>query len=263
MASTHSSVQSIDRVFDIVEALSSVPQGMKLSDLASAINLHISTAHRLVTSLSELGYARKDPASGKYRLTLRMFEIGSRVSDVLSLLPVSKQFLDELANTSQEAVHLVERDGDDVVYLYKSEPYQHMVRMASSVGWHNPMYCTGVGKSILAFLSPQEIKDIWNRTDIRPYTEHTFTDLPALEEELAKIRKVGYALDNEEHDYGVRCVAAPIFNCNGLPVGAVSVSAPISRIDDVVIERIYPQLLALTREISRILGYTGNLPHLL
>ena len=131
MASTHSSVQSIDRVFDIIETLSSVPQGMTLSDLASATDLHISTAYRLVTSLSEQGYARKDSASGKYRLTLRMFEIGSRVSNVLSLLPASKQFLDELANTTQEAVHLVERDGDGVVYLYKSEPFQHMPPISS------------------------------------------------------------------------------------------------------------------------------------
>jgi len=257
MASTHSSVQSIDRVFDIIETLSSVPLGMTLSDLASATDLHISTAYRLVTSLSELGYARKDPASGKYRLTLRMYEIGSRVSNVLSLLPASKQSLDELANLSQEAVHLVERDGDDVVYLYKSEPFQHMVRMASSVGCHNPMYCTGVGKSILAFLPPQEIKGIWNRTDIHAYTEHTFTALPAMEEELAIVRKVGYALDNEEHEHGVRCVAAPIFNCSGMPVGAVSVSAPVYRMDDSVIARISPQLLTLTREISQMLGYSG------
>lgn len=94
----------------------------------------------------------KDSSSGKYRLTLRTFEIGSRVSSVWNLLSAAKPHLDELAATSQEAVHLVERDGNGIVYLYKAEPFQQLVRMASHVGLRNPMYCTGVGKSILALL---------------------------------------------------------------------------------------------------------------
>ena len=96
--------------------------------------------------LTEHGYALKDSSSGKYRLTLRTFEIGSRVSSVWNLLSVAKPHLDELAATSQEAVHLVEQDGNGIVYLYKAEPFQQLVRMASHVGLRNPMYCTGVGK---------------------------------------------------------------------------------------------------------------------
>lgn len=110
MRSTPGSVQSIDRVLEILETLSTAPLGMSLSDLAAATGLHISTTHRLVNVLTEHGYALKDSSSGKYRLTLRTFEIGSRVSSVWNLLSAAKPHLDELAATSQEAVHLVERD---------------------------------------------------------------------------------------------------------------------------------------------------------
>lgn len=111
MRSTPGSVQSIDRVLEILETLSTAPLGMSLSDLSAATGLHISTTHRLVNVLTEHGYALKDSSSGKYRLTLRTFEIGSRVSSVWNLLSAAKPHLDELAATSQEAVHLVERDG--------------------------------------------------------------------------------------------------------------------------------------------------------
>lgn len=257
MAQAHSSVQSIDRVIDIIETLSTAPQGLSLSDLAAETGLHISTAHRLVAALAERGYACKDPGSGKYRLTLRLFEVGTRVSGALDLMTLSREYLDELANFSQEAVHLVQRDGNDVVYLYKSEPFQHLVRMASSVGCRNPMYCTGVGKSILAFLPSREVERIWQQTELQAYTDTTITDLESMNRELEGIRKRGYALDNEEHEAGVRCIAAPILSYDKQPIAAISISAPASRMDDETIEKISTRLLTATREISGLLGYKG------
>ena len=258
MSPAHGSVQSIDRVLDIIEALSTAPQGMSLSDLAAMTDLHVSTAHRLVTALVDRGYAKKDTGRGKYRLTLRLFEIGSSASRVLGLLSASKQFLDELADFSQEAVHLVERDSDEVVYLYKSEPAQQLVRMSSCVGCRNPMYCTGVGKSILAFLPEAEAARIWDQSDIQAFTCHTITDWPAMQQEMARIRASGYAMDNEEHEHGVRCVAAPIWNWEDEPVGAISISAPVSRMDETTIQRMVPRLLSATQEISSLLGHVST-----
>ena len=254
MADKKHSVQSIDRVLDILEMLSSVPQGMTLSDLAEATHLHVSTAHRLVSSLADRGYARKDSDSGKYRLTLRLFEISKRVSTVLDLLPVSEHYLEELANRSREAVHLVERSGNEVVYLYKFEPFQHLVNMGTYVGRRNPMYCTGVGKSILAFLSPREVERVWNATDIQVFTPATIVTLENLFQDLEGVRQRGLAYDNEEHEEGVRCIAAPIFNWEGTPTGAVSISAPTSRLTDETVERLAPQLLSVSNEISQLLG---------
>ena len=145
-------VQSIDRILDILETLSATPTGLSLSDLASATSLHASTAHRLLSALANRGYVRKDPDNGKYRLTLRLYEISRRVSMVLDLFSASKPMLEKLSNDAKEIVHLVERDGNEVVYLHKFEPFLRPINITSSVGLHNPMYCTGVGKSIMAYL---------------------------------------------------------------------------------------------------------------
>ncbi len=254
MADKKPSVQSVDRVLDILETLSSVPQGMSLSDLAEAVHLHTSTTHRLVTVLVNRGYARKDSGSGKYRLTLRLFHISQRVSTMLELLPVSESFLEDLANSSREAVHLVERNGSEVVYLYKFEPFQHLVNMGTYVGRYNPMYCTGVGKSILAYLPPEEVEAIWNDTVIHQYTPQTIVRLEDMFRELEQIRRRGFAYDNEEHEAGIRCIAAPIFNWESSPTGAISISAPVNRLTDTVVERLSPKLLSVANEISCLLG---------
>lgn len=255
MRSSTGSVQSIDRVLDILETLSTSPFGMSLSDLAAATGLHVSTAHRLVNVLCERGYAMKEPTGGKYRLTLRTFEIGSRVSGVWNLLSAAKPFLDELASFSQEAVHLVERDGNCVVYLYKAEPFQQLVRMASHTGLRNPMYCTGVGKSILSLLSDEELKKIWETETLTTYTPYTITELDTMKQELALTRERGYAMDNEEHELGVRCIAMPVRNWAGQPVAAVSISAPAMRLDAAEIQRLLPKLRNAASQISQMLGY--------
>lgn len=159
-------------------------------------------------------------------LTLRLFEVGSRVSTALNLLTAAKPMLDELAADCQEVVHLVERDNSDVIYIYKAEPARPLVRMASYVGCRNPMYCTGVGKSILAYLPDEEVIKVWDSSEIHTYTEKTITDLDTLRSSLERVRRLGYAVDDEEHEPGVRCVAAPIFNWSDHPVAAVSISAP-------------------------------------
>lgn len=247
-------VQSIDRVFDLMEILSAAPNGLSLSDLAVQADLHISTTHRLLSSLVSRGYVRKDSATGKYRLTLRLFEISQRVSAVLDLLPVSEHFLEELANLSGEAVHLVERSGSEVVYLYKFAPYSNPVNISSSVGRHNPMYCTGVGKSILAYLPEEEVKNIWEATDIQKFTGKTLTTVEDLFEDLEAARVRGYAIDDEEHDLGVRCIAAPIFNWKGEPIAAISISAPAARLTESAMQKYAPRLQRAAEEISGLLG---------
>ena len=249
------SVQSVDRVFDILETLSSYPQGTTLSNIANTVGLHISTAHRLLNTLISRGYVRKEVETGRYRMTLRLFEISSRVSNALGLLAISKELLEGLANQLQEAVHLVERDGSDVVYLYKFEPLQHLVNMSSAVGCRNPIYCTGVGKSILALLPESEQLQLWQQMDIKAYTPYTITDFSAMQKELAETRARGYALDNQEHELGVRCIAVAIRSWVGAPIAAISISATPSRLTDEKIEEYRIPLQHVCDEISSLLGY--------
>ena len=249
-----SSVQSIDRVFLIIELLSEHPRGISLTEICSATSLPKGTVSRFLASLITHGYAMQEPDTKRYRLTMRMFEIGSRVAGSTNILSVARPYLEYLSNVSGEAVHLVSRVKDEVVYLYKEEASNSIVRMSSFVGLRNPMYCTGVGKSILAFLPDDEMLAIWSRTKPIRFTASTITTLEAMRQEIQKIRQQGYAIDDEEHELGVRCIAAPILDFSGAPVAAISLSAPVTRLNDAGIQKYAPMVMEAASNISRYFG---------
>ena len=249
-------VQSIDRVFDIMEKLSTHSRGILLTELAAEVSLPKSTVYRLLVSLTNKGYAVKESDNGKYRLTMRLFEIGSRAAGVRDMLATIRPCLDQLAETTGEVVHFVKRDGGSVIYIYKLDTSSASVRMTSAVGVRNPMYCTGVGKAILSHLPEAEALAIWNATDIRRHTEQTITTFARMEQEMKCIAQNGYALDNEEHELGVCCVAAPVYDYSDRPAYAVSVSAPSTRMNEQRIQIIAPMIIRVATEISRLLGAT-------
>ncbi len=254
MAGSKPPVQSIDRALALIEILSRQPKGLPLGELADAAGLHVSTVHRLLGALSAWGYVEKDGETGRYRLTARLFEVGSRVMGGRNLLSVSRPFLERLADRTGETVHLVARHRDEVVYLWKESPEQGVVCMSFHVGMHNPMYCTGVGKSILAYLPQWEREGIWRRCRPVPRTEHTICSYTEMEKELERVREAGWAVDQEENEPGVVCVAAPVFDFSGTPVGAVSVSGPARELDTARREALAGMVTACTREISGLLG---------
>ena len=251
-------VQSIDRVFDIMEKLSNHSRGILLTELAAEVSLPKSTVYRLLVSLTNKGYAVKETDSGKYRLTMRLFEIGSRAAGVRDMLATIRPCLDQLAETTGEVVHFVKRDGGSVIYIYKLDTSSASVRMTSAVGVRNPMYCTGVGKAILSCLPETEVQAIWDATNIQRYTEQTITTFAHMEQEMTRIVQDGYAIDNEEHELGVCCVAAPIYDYSDQPVYAVSVSAPSTRMNEQRIQIIAPMVIRAAAELSQLLGATSN-----
>lgn len=248
---TVSAVQSVDRIFMIIELLSNYPKGISLSEVCTETGLAKGTASRLLSSLIAHGYAFQDAATRKYSLTMRMFEIGSKVVGGTNILSIARPYLEHLSSISKEAVHLVSRVNDEVVYLYKEEATSSIVRMSSCVGLHNPLYCTGVGKSILAFLPDEEIRTIWERCNPVQFTPNTITSFDVLEKEIAEIRRQGYAIDNEEHEIGVCCIAAPILDFNSLPIAAISLSAPVEHLNPITIRQYAPMLLEIAKNIGR------------
>ncbi len=253
-ASAVSGVQSIDRIFLIIELLSQYPRGISLTEVCSATSLPKGTVSRMLAALITHGYAVQEIDTKRYRLTMRMFEIGSRVAGSTNILSVARPYLEYLSNISSEAVHLVSRVNDEIIYLYKEEASNSIVRMSSFVGLRNPMYCTGVGKSILAFLPDEEFRSIWQRTNPIQFTAKTITTLADMEAEIQRIRQRGYAIDDEEHELGVRCIAAPILDFNGNPVAAISLSAPVVRLHDEEIRRYAPMVMEAADNISRYFG---------
>ena len=215
-------VQSVERIFQLIEQLAAHPTGVSLQKLAGETGLAKSTVHRLLASLVSLGYAAQEPETGRYRLTLKMFELSSGIVNSMEIMDVAKAHLERLSQRTGEAVHLVIRDAQDIVYIYKTE--SGPMRMSSRVGLRSPLYCTGVGKAILATLPPEEVEDVWNHSNLKKLTSRTVVDLTEMQEQLAEVRANGYAIDDEENEMGVRCVAVAIPGPDGRAESAFSIS---------------------------------------
>ena len=245
-------VQSVERIFQLIEHLAAHPTGVSLQTLAGETGLAKSTVHRLLASLVGLGYVVQDEENGHYRLTLKMFELSSGIVDSMDIMGVAKAHLERLSQRTGEAVHLVIRDGRDIVYIYKTE--SGPMRMSSRVGLRSPLYCTGVGKAILATRGDEEVLRCWEESERVPCTPYTITRKDAFLREISQIRQHGYAMDNEENELGVRCVAAAIPDWHGAASYALSISAPVSRMTDERVQSLIPALLETRDEISACLG---------
>jgi DNA-binding IclR family transcriptional regulator len=251
------SVRVLDRTLDIIEALAETPRGMQLGPLSEAVGLHKATVYRLLQALAARHYVFKDEETGKYRLTMRLFDLGSQILGSFNLLSVARPFLEKLADQTNEAVHLVVREDTDVVYLYKEDPSSSVVQMSSRIGARNPLYCTGVGKSILAGLTDEEVEAVWATSAIVARTPRTITALDDMRQELKRVCRLGYAVDDEENETGVRCVAASIRNSYGSPFAAISVSAAVQRMPMVAIRRYGALVASAADDISRLYGCAG------
>jgi len=249
-------VQTLERAFGLLETLSRHRGGMHLLELSRESGLHKSTVHRLLASMISLGYVQKaEDADGKYRLSLKLFEMAGRVVENIDVLEAARGALEDLRDSAQEAVHLVVRDSNHIVYVQKLESRTNSYHLFSRIGMRRPLYCTAAGKSILATLSNREVSEIWNQSDIKQHTGNTITELNALYRELDDIRGRGYALDNEENELGVRCIAAALRDFTGQSGAAFSISAPIVRMQDDRVAALSAEVLATAKRISADLGY--------
>ena len=234
-----SGVQSVERIFALIEQLAAHPKGASLQRLAQETELAKSTVHRLLASLVGLGYVVQDETNGKYRLTLKMFELSSGIVNSMDIMGVAKAHLERLAQRTGEAVHLVIRDGQDIVYIYKTE--NGPMRMSSRVGLRSPLYCTGVGKA-------------WAHSHPQKLTVRTVEDLPHLQEQLEQVRTNGYAIDDEENELGVRCVAVAIPGPDGRAESAFSISGLTPYMTPERIRRIAAMALDSRTDILADLG---------
>ena len=249
-------VQSAERIFSVLEMLAETgPIG--LMDLSMRLKLHKSTVHRLLLSLICMGYVKQED-SGKYMLTFKLVGLSEKVLARVDIVALVHPLITELANECRETVHFVQRRGTEVFYLDKVAPLyprESAIRMASQVGLARPLYCSAVGKAILAELSDDEVEYIWRNSIIEKKTEYTITALWELKRELAVIREKGYSIDNEENELGVRCIAVCIKNHQGLPNNAFSISAPAGRMTNERVQELSVEILKTKQAIQQVLGY--------
>ncbi len=242
-------IQVADKLFLVLETLAKTgPIG--LSDLCREVNLNKTTLHRILNSLLYLGYVRRDEATTHYSLSYKIWDIANQFVSKIDLVEEAKPHLKELAAKTGETVHLVQIDGTYAIYIAKEES-ESSVRLVSMVGKRIPLYCSGVGKALLADMTDEEVRQIWEQSDHTPLTKHTITDFSSLMSELRVIRQRGYAMDNEENELGVRCVAATISIVEQTPQYAFSISAPIHRMDDKRMKKIAGYALQMKEKLSR------------
>lgn len=244
-------IQVADRLFLVLETLAETgPVGM--ADLSRKLSLHKSTVHRLLTSLIYMGYVRQEEDTGRYFLSFKLCELSNKILNKLDILDLIRPYLKRLAQQTGETVHFVQLDGVEAVYIYKEESSQNSVRMVSKVGSRIPLYCSGVGKAIAADMSEAQIRRLWEKSRIIPLTEHTITDYESFLSTIAGVRECGYALDNEENEVGVRCIAVSLPDYRGRARYAFSISAPVGRMTDKRIEELAEILLNTKEELSHL-----------
>lgn len=247
-------VQSAERIFQVMEMLADNGE-MGLMELSAALGLHKSTVHRLLMSLIYMGYAKQDETTQKYMLSYKVVNMASKVLERTDVLQVAKPYMERLSDLSGETVHLVQREENNILYIYKIEAKVGTIRMVSHVGMVHPMYCSGVGKAIMATLPEDEVKKIWNESIIEKKTDKTITDYAKMLEVLEEVRKNGYALDEEENEKGVRCIAACLYGHQKEVKYAFSISGPTSRMTKERVKELSVDMLKVQEELSRELGY--------
>jgi len=249
-AKTPGSIQVIERMMTLLDALAASSEPASLKQLASATDLHPSTAHRILAAMTAARFVERQE-SGAYGLGIRLLELGNLVKSRINLRQVALPFMQALHESIGEAINLGARHGDDIVYIERTSSGRSLVRVVYLVGERAQLHLTSLGKLFLAAEPPQQVRDYAKRTGLPGKTPRSLTTLAALEKELDKVRRHGIAYDDEEAEVGLKCVAAPIHDDEGRIVAALSVSAPADRHD--------PQWAALVRQaadaVSHALGY--------
>jgi len=246
-------IRSVDRALDILECVATRNGELGVDQIAAATDLPKSTAFRVLATLVGRRLLERDAQSQTYRLGMLALVIGARAMGDLDLRRAARPHLEHLMAGTGETVHLSILSDDSALCIDKIDASRSM-RMASFVGFLDPLHCSGVGKALLAFQDEPVRDQLMARMRFEPHTPHTVTDPAALARQIAEIRQRGYAIDDEEIEEGLRCVAAPIRDHSGAVIAAVSISGPTTRVTMASLGELAAAVEDCARSISRDLG---------
>jgi DNA-binding IclR family transcriptional regulator len=246
-------LSSVANAIRLVKAFSDDDYEIGISDLGKRLLLPKSTVHRLATTLIDAGMLEQNAENGKYRLGLALFELGSLVRRKMDFSSEAKPYLMALREKTGETVHLAILGHTSIIYINSLES-KHAIRMTLDVGVRKPAYCTAEGKVLLAFRSP-ELTEYIISSGLPERTPNTIIDPAALRQELASVRARGYAVDDEESELGMRCIAAPVRDHYGNVIAATSVAGPAQRLTKKILASYGTEVVSAAEAISVRLGY--------
>ena len=240
---------TVGKALDVLEQVAGWGAPVRFADLLAQSPYPKATLYRLLQTLTRQGMLAFDAERGTYAAGLRLVRLAHGAWAQSSLAPLARPFLDRLAAATGETVHLAQLDQGQVLYVDKRNAARP-VEMFSQAGKVGPAYCTGVGKAMLAYLPEAELEAALARQSFHRFTATTLTTPQALRDALQAIRAQGYALDREEHEAGIICIAAPVLSRAGRVLGALSVTSTTGRTDLAALEALSGQVKATAAEIA-------------
>jgi DNA-binding IclR family transcriptional regulator len=256
-------IQSVYRALSLLSLFSRRHPHLGITEIGRMMSLPKGTVHGIVRTLSKMGYLRQDPATRKYRLGLKIYELGAILADSLEINEKAASPVLRLVNRTRLTSRIAVWDGDSVLLTLNIDPRYHD-SFVKQIGPRIPAYLSATGKAFLAFLEPDQIKDYFAHTELVSHTRNTITQKRQLQRELASIRRRGYSEDREESTPGVACLGAPIFGRDGRMEAAISLSGDPDRIFGGQKNDLVDLLLKTAGEVSRSLGFSeffGSAPH--
>ena len=249
-------MSGVSRTIRILEVLSKKGE-LNLESLAKETDLPKATLLRFLATLQQLGYVFRDDAD-RYSLTLRLFSVGSRALSQNDLISKARPFAKKLYKDLGETVHMGILEDNSAVYVLKEES-SYTLRMYSRVGKVIPLYCTAIGKIFLAEKSQKELDAYLRATVLKPFTVRTIKTREALMDQLELTRKRGWAIDDQEHEDNIMCIAAPIRDYTGSVIASISVSWPLFRFNKDDFEKATREIMDSANGLSQVLGYSTDI----
>jgi DNA-binding IclR family transcriptional regulator len=246
-------LSSVTTAIHLMKTFTEADQELGISELAKRLGVAKSTVHRLASALLDEGLLQQNPETGRYRLGIGLFALGSLVRARLDVTSESKHILHELRDRTNENVRLAVLERQNVVFLHDFESPQTL-RLRSGTGQTKPAFCTGEGLCLLSGMREPELKKFLTYPRAAR-TDKTVTEEEGLRAKIKGVKRTGYAIEDEECDEGTRCIAAPIFNGDGRIVAAVGVAGPRLRIRKSQFTSIAPLVVAAADQVSERLGY--------
>ncbi|MGH9756161.1 MAG: IclR family transcriptional regulator [Candidatus Acidiferrales bacterium] len=249
-------IASLQRGLRMLQLIGQAGRGLPASEIAKLSGLPVSTAHRFLVNLEAGGFITKDEANN-FHLGVACVPLGQAAREQLDVRRVSLSHLKELNHGTRETVHLTIRHTLTAVYIEKLDSPEPL-RIHSRIGASVPLYCTAVGKVMLAYLDDEEQESLVKELELRRFTDNTVGSIQELQAQLARVRKDGFACDLEEHEAHIRCIAAPIWDHSGAVNASLSVTGPAVRMSTARLREIAPLIREAGLKISRDLGFSGN-----
>lgn len=242
-------IKSIDKALNLLEFLSVNEQETGITKISEKLHMGLSTVHRIITTLKSRGYVIQNQQTTKYRLGIKLFELGCAVQSTKRLVEITKPYLKQLSRSTNETVNLAILEGKEVIYLDTIESPE-ILRTGIMAGTGTPAHCTALGKVLLALITDQEFESLYKSNEPLSFlTSNSITSLEELKKHLKKVKEQGYAVDIEEYKIGINCLSTPIISRNET-IAAISITGPASRFTVDEMEKVKSKLMTISKEIS-------------